>query len=74
MEPGSVIIVFSFVSIILILLVGGSSNGRKRHESEGEFVTNSALKRVVYNVRPGCVQAIEVYKTHSDLKKLDNSD
>ena len=74
MEPGIVIIVISFVTISLTLLIGGSTKGRRGHDYESDFVPNSALKRVVYNVRPGCVQAIEVYKTHSDQKSIENSE
>jgi len=73
MELGLVIIVTISALIILVLLLGGNSSERKHHESQDEFTPNSALRRVVYNVRPGCAEAAGVYKRHSDRKSLENT-
>lgn len=59
----------AFGMIILVLLIGGRTNNRKRDDVENSFSPPSALKMVVY-ARPACAEAVGVYKTHSDRQIL----
>ncbi len=64
-----VLLLGAFGVILLIILVGGNTGNRPRHDTQEEFSPPSTLKRIAY-APPACAEAVIVYKTHSDMESL----